>query len=102
MVCVPIPLSTTPDNVAFPPLRLEEAPLFSVVVVDPTVSVKVTEPVGMVVVCPDVVSDTVAVSVAGCPLTRDVGVIATVVDVVSPGLVPVPLTETCCVLPVTL
>jgi hypothetical protein len=52
--------------------------------------------------CPEVVSATVAVIVAGWPLTSDVGLTVNVVAVVSPGFVPVPLAETCCVLPDTL
>ena len=72
----------------------------SVVMVEPTVSIKVTEPVGIVDVC--VRSDTVAVNVAVCPLTRVAGLIVAAVAVVSPALNDVPLTETCWVLPATL
>jgi hypothetical protein len=95
-----IPFSTTPVNLAVPPLRLTAEPLLRLVIVVPAVSVNVTEPVAVVDVW--VVSDTVAVMVAGWPLTNAVGLMVTEVVVLSPGLVPVPLAETCCVLPATL
>src|ERR1700721_1008444 len=100
MVCVLIPLSTTPVKLAVPPLRLTAEPLLRLVIVVPAVSVNVTEPVA--VVDEWVVSDTVAGMAAGWPLTNEVGLMVTEVVVLSPGLVPVPLAETCCVLPATL
>ena len=47
------------------------------------------------------VSATVAVMVAVWPAVSEEGLMVTVVDVVSPALIAVPLTETCWVLPAT-
>jgi hypothetical protein len=102
MVCEPIPLNTTPVSAAVPALKFTGAPPFRDIAVDPTVSVKDTAPVGTVDVWPAAVSDTVAVIVAVAPFSNDVGLTTTAVEVVSPGVKPVPLTETACVLLATL
>src|ERR1700677_4306727 len=70
--------------------------------VEPTVSMKLTEPVGEFEVWPVAVSVTVAVIVTDWPLITEAGLAATVVAVLSLTFRPVPLTETCSVLPVTL
>ena len=48
MVCVPEPLNATFDKAATPNTRLTAAPPGRLVVVEPTVSVKLTVPVGVV------------------------------------------------------
>lgn len=48
MVCVPAPIRVAFDNVATPDTRLTAVPPFKLVIVDPTASVKVTLPVGVV------------------------------------------------------
>ena len=101
-MCEPAPLSVTPVSTALPAERLTALPPFSDVVVDPSVSLKMTGPVGTVEVCPAVVSVTVAVIVTGCPMFAGEIFDVTATDVVSPGFRPVPLTETCCALPATL
>ena len=73
MVWVPGPLSWTPGSVARPPARFTGVPLFSDVVVDPIVSVKVTCPVGTVEVWPVAVSDTCAVMAVVWPSASEAG-----------------------------
>jgi len=97
-----VPLSTTPFKLVVLLARFTDAPLFREVTVEPTVSVKLTEPDGEFEVWPVAVSVTVAVIVTDWPLTTEVGLVVTVVAVLSFKFRPVPLTETCSVLPVTL
>src|SRR6266567_3009966 len=94
MVCVPIPLSKTPGRVAVPAARLTPAPPLSDDVVVPTVSVNVTEPVGIEEPLPAAVSLTVAAIVTAWPYVAGDGPASTTVDVESPAVRPVPLTET--------
>ena len=64
-------------------------------------SVNVTLPVGMLEVLPVLVSVTVAVMVSGCPTPGIVTLVVTATAVVSPALMPVPLTLIVCVEPAT-
>ena len=102
MVCEPAVPSFTPVSVAMPPLSVTGVPLLSDIDVEPTVSRKLTAPVGMVDECPVAVSLTVAVNVSGCPMAAEVGLMETAVAVVAALIMPVPLTRISCVVPVTL
>jgi hypothetical protein len=89
MVCVPEPLNATFDKAATPNTRLTGKPPFRFVVVEPTVSVKVTVPAGVVPLL--VVSVTVAVIVTDWAAVTAPGLTATTIEVASAGAVtPVP------------
>jgi len=90
-----MPLNWTPVFVPTP-LVIVAVPSDTTVV--PTVSVKLTMPVGWLAAWPETVSATVAIRLATCPLARGDGFTETVVLVLSPTLTPVPLTATTCVL----
>ena len=96
---MPTPESNTLERITFPELRVDGLAI-RLVTVPPSVSVNVlTVPVGTVDLWPDCVSAIVAVMVvARWPTTSEVGTTATVVEVVSPGCRPVPVTATFCVL----
>lgn len=92
MVCTvpPDPLRTTPDSVATPPeFSVTGLPLLRLVLVDATVSVKVTEPVGVVPGL--VVLVTVAVMVTGCPTGGALELRAATVKVAGGGAPPGPV-----------
>ena len=98
MVCRPVPRSTTPVREACPEaFRFTPRPSFNDVILDPTVSVKVTWPVGTVEALPAVVSVTVAVRVEVWPIVIGDGFMETAVAVVSGGPAARPLSVTCCV-----
>ena len=81
MVCVPVPLNVTLGKVATPDVRLTGVPPFRLIVVEPTVSVKVAVPVGVV---PGLVeSVSVAVIVTAWPAVTALGLTNTAVAVVS-------------------
>src|SRR5580704_39521 len=81
MVCVPTPPSVTPVKLAAPEFRDTGLPLFRLTMVEPKVSVKVTEPVGVVPLF--VVSDTDTETVMGLPTATELGLPETVVEVTS-------------------
>ena len=93
MVCVPVPMSVTPDKMATPTLSDTALPLFRLTVVVPTVSVKVTEPVGTVELL--VGSVTVAVMVTGAR-RAGLGLMDNNIEVAS-GWAAIPLSEMVCV-----
>jgi hypothetical protein len=82
MVCVPTSNRATSLRLAVPVLS---SATFQDWVVLLTVYVKNTDPVGMVAVCPEVVSETVALIEKRCPSFSEDGVGTAVTEVVSPG-----------------
>jgi hypothetical protein len=93
IVCTPITVGVT-CNLAVPETSGTAAPLFRETTVEPTVSVKLTLPVGTVAGV--VVSLTVAVSVTGWPTVTGLGKALTVVWVTY-GTIPAPLSGMLCV-----